>query len=240
MYTHFLEQRPRQITEPLGYDDMNRQPLTSQPLLGKLVCAVGLLVFLSGCSDSKVMPTADDGASDAPNIVFDDDAESNSEPNEDVFDLTFVEHDGGKVMISDFEGKQNVLLVVTRGYSGFFCPYCSAQTTRLIRNQEKFAERNTKVIVVYPGEKDRAIEFVDEVSELAGTGADATPLSFVLDEDLATVKRLMIEGDLAMPATYILDSEGKVRFAYVGRTTSDRPSLKAILDKLDEVNGSGS
>ncbi|MEL6108096.1 MAG: redoxin domain-containing protein [Planctomycetota bacterium] len=165
---------------------------------------------------------------------------SNSEPESDVFDLTFVEHDGGEVMISDFEGKQNVLLVVTRGYSGMFCPYCSAQTARLIRNQEAFAERNTKVIVVYPGEKAKAVEFVDEVSDLAGASANKTPLSFVLDEDLATVKRLMIEGDLAMPATYILDAEGQVRFAYVGRTNSDRPSLKAIFDKLDEVNGSGS
>lgn len=220
---------------------MNRRPRLARNRLRKtidnwLFCVVAVVSCVQwGCSG----PDGGDSAI-SPQIVFNDDVTSNTEPETDVFDLTFVEHDGGQVMISDFEGKQNVLLVVTRGYSGMFCPYCSAQTARLIRNQEKFAERNTKVIVVYPGEKDKAVEFVDEVSDLAGATAEQTPLSFVLDEDLATVKRLMIEGDLAMPATYILDADGQVRFAYVGRTNSDRPSLKAIFDKLDEVNGSGS
>lgn len=210
---------------------MHPLPRVARLTLGGLLCIFACAVV--GCSNP-------DSSNVSPEIVFDDNAQSNAEPEGDVFDLTFVEHDGGQVMVSDFEGKQNVLLVVTRGYSGLFCPYCSAQTARLIRNQEKFADRNTKVIVVYPGEKDKAVEFVDQVSELAGTNVDQTPLSFVLDENLATVKRLMIEGDLALPATYILDSEGTVRFAYVGRTASDRPSLKAILEKLDEVNGSTS
>ncbi|MEO1525633.1 MAG: redoxin domain-containing protein [Planctomycetota bacterium] len=218
---------------------MNRQPAEIRSLLQRVLGAAALVsCVLAGCTDSG---GGNGAASDiSPDVVFEDQAETNSQPEQDVFDLSFIEHDGGRVMISDFEGKQNVLLVVTRGYSGFSCPYCSAQTARLIRNQEKFAERNTKVIVVYPGEKDKAVEFVDEVSELAGGSTENTQLSFVLDEDLATVKRLMIEGDLAMPATYILDSEGQVRFAYVGRTASDRPSLKAILEKLDQVNGPGS
>ena len=47
--------------------------------------------------------------------------------------------------------------------------------------------------------------------------------------------RLGIRADLALPSTYILDRDGKVRLAYVGATLTDRPSVKAMLDQLDRL-----
>ena len=44
------------------------------------------------------------------------------------------------------------------------------------------------------------------------------------------VELLGIRKDLSKPATYILDGEGRVRFAYVGNSLADRPSVKALLE----------
>ena len=54
--------------------------------------------------------------------------------------------------------------------------------------------------------------------------------------DLTAVDALGIRADLSKPATYILDKQGEVRFAYVGRDLADRPSVKALLDQLDQIN----
>ena len=71
-------------------------------------------------------------------------------------------------------------------------------------------------------------------------GGSKVPFQILLDEDFKAVDHFGIRGDLAKPATYILDKEGKVRFAYVGTSTADRPSLKALLKQLDAINGSPS
>lgn len=155
---------------------------------------------------------------------------SNADGEASAFDLEFLDRFGESVRLKDFSGKKNVLLVVTRGFSGFFCPYCNAQTSRLIRNKQKFDDRDTEVIVVYPGNTAK------QVSDAVDKPKDALPITIVLDENLSAVNQLMIKGDLAKPSTYILDKDGDLRFAYVGRTASDRPSLKAILAKLDNIN----
>ncbi len=76
---------------------------------------------------------------------------------------------------------------------------------------------------------------MEQLPDEAGDGGKSIPYSFVLDEGLDFVDRLMIRGDLAKPSTYILDASGTLRFAYVGTTPSDRPSLKAMLDQLDRI-----
>jgi peroxiredoxin len=63
------------------------------------------------------------------------------------------------------------------------------------------------------------------------------PFPILLDEDLKIVEQLGIKADLAKPSTFILDKKGQVRFAYVGSTVTDRPSVKAMLRQLDMIGG---
>ena len=62
------------------------------------------------------------------------------------------------------------------------------------------------------------------------------PFPIVLDVELKAVNQLGIRKDLSKPATYILDKQGQTRFAYVGDSLADRPSVKALLDQLDALN----
>jgi peroxiredoxin len=89
------------------------------------------------------------------------------------------------------------------------------------------------VLVVFPGPSQHLQDFVQRSREQA----DNTPVPFaiLLDENFQAVDKLGIRADLAKPSTYIVDKQGKVVFAYVGATSTDRPSVKAVLEQLDRV-----
>ena len=53
---------------------------------------------------------------------------------------------------------------------------------------------------------------------------------------MSACDRLGIRDDLAKPSTYILDTRGNVVYAYVGETSTDRPSVKAVLTQLDKAD----
>lgn len=202
-----------------------------------------LLVLSVGCNNAAPPPPTQYPSSyDYPvvNIQFLDDAVSNGELTTDFTRLAFTDKDGKPVLLADYLGKQSLVLVMTRGYSGSICPYCATQTSRLIANYPEIRERQAEVLVVYPLERtsdgvQRESLIASAVGMLPGASKDV-PFPLVLDVELKAVDALGIRGNLSKPATYIFDKHGKVQFAYVGSTISDRPSVKSILSQLDRLN----
>jgi len=56
-----------------------------------------------------------------------------------------------------------------------------------------------------------------------------------LDAGLTLVRGLEIAGNLSLPATFILDRDGVVRWTYVGTSIADRPSVPDIEKALEGV-----
>jgi peroxiredoxin len=167
-------------------------------------------------------------------MAFKDDAATNTQVADSALELSFVDGNGRKVDLGEFRGRKNVVLVVTRGFAGYVCPHCTTQTSRLISNHAEFARRDAEVLVVFPGSRGHLEEFVKASQHKAHLSPSAAvPFAVLLDEDLQAVQRLGIRGDLAKPSTYVLDKQGHVRFAYVGTTSTDRPSVQALLHQLD-------
>jgi len=184
--------------------------------------------------------------------VFKDDAQTNATLEIDTIgSLRFLTAKGEEVDLAKYRG-QNVVLVVTRGYQGAagnkppgganygeVCLYCASQTASLMTNYAEIKKRNAEVLVVYPvptsAESDRLGTFVQAIAYRGGP-AGAPPFPLLLDVELKAVDKLGIRQNLSKPATYILDKEGQSRFAYVGQTIADRPSIKAILAQLDAIN----
>jgi peroxiredoxin len=194
-----------------------------------------VLLAAGACSDSAPKPPSSGYGYGGYNSAgkFHDDAQTNTQVKPGALDLMFKDAQGHSVDLKQYRHKKNLVLVVTRGFPGYVCPNCSAQTSRLIGNYPEFTKRDAEVLVVFPGPTDHLEEFIKKVqSEAAAT---TTPFPFLLDENFMAVDQLGIRGDLAKPATYIIDKEGEVRFAYVGANSADRPSLKAILDQLDAI-----
>ncbi len=173
----------------------------------------------------------------AGKITFVDDVATNVAVGDEISGLTFTDINGNETALADYIGEKSVVLVITRGNTNPICPYCTTQTSRLISNYQEFADRNAEVMVVYPiehgGDKDRLDVFLDASRKLLDDPGQAVPFPILLDVELKAVDQLGIRKDLSKPATYILNPEGKVRFAYVGAAIDDRPSIDAILKQLD-------
>src|SRR5580693_831768 len=194
-------------------------------------------VLLAGCGRYAPGDSADlTGPAD---IHFLDDAATNAAPGDAILNLQFVDQAGKTVRPRDLIGAKNLVVVFTRGYNGSICPYCSSYTSSLITNYPKISERATEVLVVYPiakpDQSQRLDEFLKATFIRSGDGVTKSPFPVVLDIELKAVDTLGIRKDLAKPATYILDKAGHVRFAYVGKGLSDRPSIKVILKQLDTL-----
>ncbi|MEM8943590.1 MAG: peroxiredoxin family protein [Planctomycetota bacterium] len=211
-----------------------------QLLLKILAVGLVLVAIVYGVLPSRDDPYAEaemmakkEGRSD----VFWDEVETNTNLPNDINDLTFVDTQGNQVQLTDFHGKKNVVLVITRGFSGQLCPFCRTQSSRLVANYDEFQKRDAEVLLVYPGGSEHLEEFIDAAKVSEKKEVDQIPFPILLDSDLKAVNYLQIAAELAFPSTYILDKAGNVRFAYVGEQINDRPSVKAMLAELDKLAG---
>jgi peroxiredoxin len=201
-----------------------------------------LIAVTAGCDGKTPAPSPQDLSAesemeallaDPSSVKFADQVESNLEVDDTIGSLQFTDTGGNPVRLDQYAGEKNVLLVFTRGFSGQLCPFCTTQTSRLIANYDKFSERDTEVLLVYPGQKDQLSEFL--AASMEGSDVEKFPFPVLLDEDLAAVNQLNIAAQLAHPSTFIIDKQGSVKLSYVGQSPIDRPSVKALLTQLDRL-----
>ncbi len=88
----------------------------------------------------------------------------------------------------------------------------------------------------YPNFRDAGIALlmvsVDSVRRARQLAEQANPTFPVLsDSDAdATVAYDIFEDGIALPSTWVIDQEGTVRWAYIGKNASDRPSPDVMLE----------
>ncbi len=204
-----------------------------------LLFVLAIVLMPAGCSPKETEPPRFDfsSANLYPTAEFKDNAPANAKSPAD-FPLDFVDADGNKVDLTQYRGKRKVVLVVLRGVArserGGLCPTCLAQTGSLMANREEFARRGAEVLVVFPGPSERLPEFLERAKTMT-PGEPDKGIRVLLDRECTACERLGIRDDLAKPSTYILDIHGKVVYAYVGETSTDRPSVKAMLAQLDAI-----
>jgi peroxiredoxin len=212
----------------------------------QILCAILACCLTVACNRSQTTATLAPGQTEDANSVepvpldesvfkFADEVESNRDVDPSLLDLQFKDSAGQTVRLNQFVGSKNVLLVFTRGFNGSLCLYCTTQTSRLIKNYEEFTKRDTEVLLVFPGSRAQLPIF--QAASLQEEAKDSFPFPVLLDEDLAAVNHLGIAAQLAFPSTFIIDKAGKIQLSYVGSSVTDRPSVKAILAKLDSLQG---
>lgn len=203
-------------------------PPPSEPIPGKSTEPSATTNDMGGMS--MAMPSPED-------IVFKDEVASNAEVPEGLDGLIFIDTAGERVALETLLGRKNIVLVFTEGFAGgMLCPFCKTQTSRLVANYDKFKELNTEILVVYPGARDHLDEFIAAAKKHEKKEVDEVPFPLVLDEKLSAVGFFNIASNLAHPSTFIIDTDGNVRLAYVGADMSaDRPSVAAMLRILAET-----
>jgi peroxiredoxin len=204
-----------------------------------------VLIIAAGCGSPPelTMPGPNSSPPDLKKVAsrFHEDPKPNRTVTGDQIPLKFVDLEGKAVDLASFHGKANVVLVVVKGLpqypGGLFCPGCLAQVNALASNYDEFQKRSAEILMVFPGPTDKVPDFLANAKVDGTNGNPKLPFALLKDADLKAVDSLGIRGDLAKPSTYILDKKGNAVFAFVGETTTDRPSVKALLAQLDKLNG---
>jgi peroxiredoxin len=231
----------------------------SRPTFAPVLVAVAAgLLLAAGCAGDPALAPAPAPAPPAGHVLeapkpgsklhryaFIADAPSNHEtgaplPGEDA---PITAADGKVVHISDYRGRP-LVLVFTRGFVGYICPYCATYTAQLAARYDEIKALGAEVLLIYPTrdtDEAKVLEFTDAVDQiLEEEGQGSVPFPVFLDRGLVATSRFNLLGDLSKPSTFVLDREGVVRYAYVGSAPDERPAVERVLKELRAVAASGS
>jgi peroxiredoxin len=141
--------------------------------------------------------------------------------------------DDKPVKLKTLTAKRPVVLVVLRGWIGAQCPICSRQVNDYMTKAAEFAAKNVQVLMVYPGPSDQLKAHAREFLTNKDWPAD---FLYVIDPDYSFTNayglRWEAPRETAYPSTFIIDRDGRVRFAHVSKTHGNRVSAAAALEAL--------
>jgi peroxiredoxin len=140
--------------------------------------------------------------------------------------------------------------VVLTFYRGAWCPYCNIALRSLQQQHETIAARGARLVAVSPQIPDESLSLVekhalafDVLSDIGSDTAKQYGLAFDLPDDLGAVyDRLGFDlqrvnaghpRTLPIPATYVIDRDGTIRWAFVDSDHTRRAEPADILAALD-------
>ena len=150
--------------------------------------------------------------------------------------LELKNFDTGTVKLEDAIHKGPVVVMVLRGNPGYQCPLCTRQVGQFISAVKDFRSANATVIMVYPGpaaELDvKAGEFLKDTKLPEG-------FHLVTDPDYVFTNEWHLRWDAAKetayPSTFVVDKEGKIRFAKISKSHGDRAPAADVIKVLKEL-----
>lgn len=140
---------------------------------------------------------------------------------------------GEKVKLSSLTEKGPVVLVVLRGFPGYQCPVCTKQVAQLIERAIRFKDARAHVVLIYPGS---ATKLDERAREFVGKQQLPDHFQLLIDPDYTFTNawhlRWDAKNETAYPATFIVDTERRVRFAKISNSHGDRSDADKVLEAL--------
>src|ERR1700761_4940096 len=139
-------------------------------------------------------------------------------------DLRLEDTDGNPVAISDFKGKENVLISFMRALS---CAQCNAHVQSFAKNQQVFENAKVRIIVAVPEDLKEAAAWKarKNIPYTVVAGAAGTP-----HESVGLLRKVF--GTLQQSGTVLFDSTGTVTYTQVSTvptTSYNRAEIDAAL-----------
>ncbi|MCF1593362.1 peroxiredoxin-like family protein [Streptomyces muensis] len=143
--------------------------------------------------------------------------------------------------------------VVLTFYRGAWCPYCNIALRSLQQHHDAITARGARLVAVSPQIPDESLTLTekhdlafDVLSDIGSDTAKQYGLAFDLPDDLAAVyDKLGFDlqrvnaghpRTLPLPATYVIDRDGVIRWAFVNTDYTTRAEPDDILATLDVLN----
>ncbi|MFH8610561.1 peroxiredoxin-like family protein [Streptomyces sp. NPDC018029] len=142
--------------------------------------------------------------------------------------------------------------VVLTFYRGAWCPYCNIALRSLQQHHDAITQRGARLIAVSPQIPDESLSLADKhalafdvLSDEGSTVAKSYGLAFDLPDDLAAVyDKLGFDlqrvnnghpRTLPLPATYVIDRNSTIQWAFVNSDYTTRAEPIEILGALDAL-----
>jgi peroxiredoxin Q/BCP len=150
--------------------------------------------------------------------------------------LELENHDTGTVKLAEAIHKGPVVVMVLRGNPGYQCPLCTRQVGQFISAAKDFRSANATVIMVYPGP---AAELAVKAGEFLKDTKLPDGFHLVTDPDYVFTNEWHLRWDAARetayPSTFVVDKEGKIRFAKISKSHGDRAPVADVIRALQEL-----
>lgn len=154
-------------------------------------------------------------------------------------DFTLKDMSGNRIKLSSLLGKGYVLLVF---YRGSWCPMCNTQIANFSKDYQKFKNLNTEIVAISSdsekGAKKTAEKSQPQFPILLDTDSEVIESFGILvkKRELKDIPALIHrKRNYAMPSAFVLDENGIIRYKYVGRSYTDRPSNEDLLKEIEKL-----
>ncbi len=138
-----------------------------------------------------------------------------------IDDLAFIDRDRKVVHLSDFKGQ-----VVVLNLWATWCAPCRFEMPTLAHLQSQYAGKSLKVLPLSGDGDDK----IDDVKSFIDAQEPADSLGVYIDPALIEkTQKLDVQG---LPATIILDKQGREVARLDGEAVWDTPEARALMDKL--------
>ncbi len=137
-------------------------------------------------------------------------------------------------------------------YRGAWCPYCNLEIRALKENLPAFRQLGADLIAISPQIPDKSLAQEDELklefevlSDTDNLLARQFGLVFTLPEEIQAIYdafKIDVAGhngddkfELPIPATYIIDGDRKIRYAFVNADYTQRLEPSIIIEELQKL-----
>jgi peroxiredoxin (alkyl hydroperoxide reductase subunit C) len=146
---------------------------------------------------------------------------------DDAPDFTLASFDGTKYTLSDFRGKQNVVLAF---FPFAFSATCSAQMPSYQAELERFNSYDTQVLGISMDARHSMREWATQLGITYPLLSDFYPQGHVTDLYGARHAAGMPER-----ALFVIDKQGKVAWVHVHRPTGEAPDNEELFEVLRKL-----
>lgn len=163
-------------------------------------------------------------------------------------DFVLPDQVGAEVRLSDLLKIGNVVLSFFRGA---WCPYCETELQALHMALPQIEAHNARLVAVSPQTMDNTMSMAErlllEYSVLADVGNEVAKqygVAFEIPTEYREFHDSMAviseyNGDtsyiLPVPATYVIDRQGVIRYAYVNADYTRRAEPTDVIDALSQI-----
>ncbi|MBW4651053.1 MAG: redoxin domain-containing protein [Kastovskya adunca ATA6-11-RM4] len=134
-----------------------------------------------------------------------------------------------QVKLSDYRGKQPLLLAFTRIFTEKqYCPLCYPHIKAVNENYERFTEKGVEVLMITSTDKQQSQQIIKDL------GLKMPLLSDPICNSFQTYEVGQALG-APLPAQFILDREGHLRFKHLFSFLSSNAEIETLLNAIDQL-----